>query len=164
MNRPTAIYLSVLALLLVCSCSPAPVANGNQQNASNAANTSTTPNDNVEELRSSMQIPFEPEEVVWRVVSDKDGRKRMTAVLRLKPEDYKALSTKASATGPGRPVQASVDQWFPAELTAMSETTGEMTVTGTSYPANEFFQAPFSSGTVTLINDTEYVIVELQSN
>jgi hypothetical protein len=166
MNRPTAIYLSVLALLLFCSCSPAPTANSNQQNGANTggANASTTPNDNVEELRSSMQIPFEPEDAVWRVVSDKNGRKRLTAVLRLKPEDYKDLSAKASAAGPGRQVQASVDQWFPPELSAISETTGEMTVTGTSYPANEFFQPPFDSGTVTLINDTDYVIVELQSS
>ena len=111
-----------------------------------------------------MQIPFEPEEVVWRVAADKDGRKRLTAIMRLTPEDYKALSARASAAGPGRPVQVSVEQWSPPELIALSETTGEMTVTGTSYPANEFFQAPFNSGTVTLINDTDYVIVELQSS
>ena len=111
-----------------------------------------------------MQIPFEPEEAVWRVVADKDGRKRLTAIMRLTPEDYKALSARASAAGPGRQVQVSVEQWSPAELIAVSETTGEMTVTGTSYPASEFFQAPFDSGTVTLINDTYYVIVELQSS
>ena len=169
MNRPTAICLSVLTLLLFCSCGSAPATNGDQQNAANTnganiSNAQTATNDDVEELRSSMQIPFEPEEAVWRIVSDKNGRKQLTAVLRLKPEDFKTLSAKASAAGPGRQIQASVEQWFPAELRAMSETTGEMTVPATSYPANEFFQAPFNSGTVTLINDTDYVIVELQSS
>src|SRR5688572_689567 len=165
MNRPTAIYLFVFGLFLFCSCSSAPGTNGNQQNSANSnVPNAATPNDNVEELRSTMQIPFEPEDVVWRMVSDKDGRKRLTAVLRLMPEDLKALSAKASATDAGRQVQTSVDQWFPAELRAMSETTGEMTVTGSSYPASDFFQSPFNSGTFTLINDTDYFIVELQSS
>jgi hypothetical protein len=165
MNRPTAICLSLLALLWLCSCGSAPSTNGNQQNSATGANTSnaqTGPNDDVEELRASMQIPYEPEEAMWRVVTDKAGKKRLIAVLRLKPEDYKALSAKAAASGPGRPVQASVEQWFPAELIAMSETTGQMNVPATSYPADEFFQAPFDTGTVSLVNDTDYVIVELQ--
>ena len=165
MNRPTAICLSVLALLLFCSCASAPANNGQQNtNTANVSNSQAGPNDNVEELRSSIQVPVEPEEVAWRIVSDKDGRKRLTAVLRLKPEDFKALSVRASAPGPGKKVEASVEQWFPAELIAMSETTGEMAVPATSYPANEFFQAPFSAGTVSLIDDTDYIILELQSS
>jgi len=165
MNRPTAICLSVLALLLFCSCASAPANNGQQNtNTANISNSQASPNDNVEELRSSIQVPVEPEEVAWRIVSDKDGRKRLTAVLRLKPEDFKALSVRASTPGPGKKVEASVEQWFPAELIAMSETTGEMAVPATSYPANEFFQAPFNAGTVSLIDDTDYVIVELQSS
>jgi hypothetical protein len=166
MNRPTAIYAATLALLLLCCCGSAPSNSSDQQssNTANSANTQTGPNDNVEELRSSMQVPFEPEEAVWRITSDKAGRKRLTAVLRLKPEDYKALSSRAATAGPGRQVEVSVEPWFPAELTAMSETTGENTVPATSYPANEFFQAPFNSGTVSLVTDTDYVIIELQSS
>jgi len=166
MNRPTAICLSVLALLLSCSCASPPATNGNEQstNTASGSNSQAGPNDNVEELRSSIQVPIEPDEVVWRIVSDKNGRKRLIAVLRLKPEDFKALSARSSAPGPGKPVDASVEQWFPAELIAMSETTGEMAVPAMSFPANEFFQAPFNAGTVSLINDTDYVIVELQSS
>jgi hypothetical protein len=167
MNRPTAICFSLVALLWLCSCGAAPGTNSNQQNTANGGNTTNSqngPNDNVEELRASIQVPFEPEEAVWRITSDKSGRKRLTAVLRLKPEDYKGLSTKAAAAGSGRQVQVSVEPWFPAELIAMSETTGENTVPATSYPANEFFQAPFNSGAVSLVSDTDYIIIELQSS
>ena len=166
MNRPTAICLCVLGLLLFCSCASAPATNGNEQNtnAASLANSQAGPNDNVEELRSSIHVPIEPDEAVWRIVSDKNGRKRLIAVLRLKPEDFKALSARASAPGPGKQVEAPVEQWFPAELIAMSETTGEMAVPATSYPAHEFYQAPFNAGTISMINDTDYVIVELQSS
>ena len=165
MNRPTAICLSVLALLLFCSCASAPANNGQQNtNTANISNSQASPNDNVEELRSSIQVPVEPEEVAWRIVSDKDGRKRLTAVLRLKPEDFKALSVRASAPGPGKKVEASVEQWFPAELTTMGETSGEMTIEGKALPATEFFQPPYTSGSAVLIPDTNYLILDLQAN
>ena len=170
MNRPTAICVFLFGSLLIGACSSGP-SSSNNQNTGNVNNTDsnkpvsqTETNDDIEELRSQIQIPFEPEEATWRVLPAANNGKRLIAVLRLTPENFRTYSSRLNASGAGRQGQASVEPWFPAELTAMSETTGEMTVPAKSYPANEFFQPPFSSGTVSVIPDTEYVIVELQSN
>ena len=169
MNRPSAICVFLFGSLLLAACSSGP-SGGSNQNAGNANNTasnrpvSQTGNDDIEDLRSQIQIPFEPEEVTWRVVPAGNNGKRLIAIIRLAPESFKAFSSRLTASGAGRPVQVAVETWFPAELLAMSETTGELNVPATSFPAGEFFQPPFNSGSVSVIPDTEYVIVELQSN
>ena len=109
-----------------------------------------------------IRVPIEPEEVVWRIFPDGQNGQRLVAVFRLSPEASKSFATNMNATGGGHSVQVNVEQWFPAELIAMGETTGEMAVNGKAFPANDYYQSPFNIGTITAIPETDYVILELQ--
>jgi hypothetical protein len=132
----------------------------NVANAANSSNTNSS-NDSVEDLRSLIQIPFEPEEVTWREIKTEQNKKRLLAVLLLSPETHRSFSSKI---GGATNMQVSVEQWFPAELTTMGETSGEMTIEGKAFPATEFYQLPYSSGNAVLIPDTNYLILDLQAN
>jgi hypothetical protein len=149
--------------LVSIGCSSTAESNSNTGDAANAANLSNanSSNDSVEELRSLIRIAFEPEEVTWREIKDEQNKKRLLAVLLLSPESHRSLAAKM---GNPTDVQISVEQWFPAELTTMGETSGEMTIAGKAFPATEFYQPPYSSGNAILIPDTNYLILDLQAN
>jgi hypothetical protein len=152
-----------ISFVTACSaCTSVPDANSNSNsntaNLANASNSNKT-NDSLEDLRSLIQVPFEPEEVTWRQTDD---NKRLFAVLLYIPAEHKTLVSKF--TGAGTPVQVNVEQWFPTELTTMGETSGEMTIEGKAFPATEFYNPPYVAGNAILIPETNYVILDLQSN
>ena len=164
MDLPTKITTVLLfALFAACfGCSSAPEANSsvnsNTANSANASNSNKA-NDSLEDLRSLIQVPLEPDEVTWKQI---DGNKHLVAVLLYLPTDHKTLTAKF--TGTGTPVQVNVEQWFPAELTTMAETSDEMKIDGKAFPATEFYHPPFTAGNAILIPETNYVILDLQSN
>ena len=144
-------------------CSGPTASEGNSSsNASNqqAANSQKAGNDSAEELQSLIPLPFEPEEVTWRA-SEANGQKKLVAILVLTPDVHRQLAAKHSP--PASDVQVSVDQWFPVELITMGEASGEMTVAGKAYAATEFYQVPYTAGTVVFIPDTNYVVLDLHS-
>ena len=158
-------FIFIQALSVGCSSGPAGISNapanvGNAANV-NAANAAT---DSIEELRSLVRIPFEPEDITWRILTSTQGKRRLVAVFLLTPEAYKAFSSKYTSAGPGADVKVSVEPWFPAELTAMSEMTGDATVAGKAYAATEFFQDPFASGNIVLIPETNYAVLDVHAN
>jgi len=157
MNQPAAFLLIVVFLFGACSSQPAADNRSQNSNSVNSNTVSNLANDNVDELRSSIQIPYDPEEVAWRVTAN-----RIVAVILFTPENYKTLSSRLNP-GEGKQAQVAVERWFPAELITMSEMTGETTIGGTAYPATNFYQAPYTEGNATLIPETNYVIVELQA-
>lgn len=157
MNQPAALFIFFVFVLGACSSQPATNSNSLNSNSADTNVAVNSTNDNVDELRSMIQIPFDPEEVSWRVAGN-----RMLAVVLFTPENYKTFSSRLNA-GEGKQVQIAVERWFPAELITMSEMTGETTIGGTAYPATDFYQAPFTEGNATLIPETNYVIVELLS-
>jgi hypothetical protein len=166
MKLTARIFVCCLAAfqLISIGCSSTPVSNSNTAvNAANSANSSNanSSNDSVEDLRSLIQIPFEPDEVTWREIKGEQNTKRLLAVLLLSPESHRSLAAKM---GNPTDVQISVEQWFPAELTTMGETSGEMTIAGKAFPATEFYQPPYSTGNAILIPDTNYLILDLQAN
>jgi hypothetical protein len=167
MGLSTKIISGLFATLQVISTgciSPAENANSTSKAASNSnANViANTANDSIEELRSMVQVPFEPEDLTWRTVDAGQGKKRLIAVMLLTPEAFRTLSSKQS--GSGEQVQVNVERWFPAELTTMADTSGEMTIAGRSYPANDFYQPPYNSGNIILIPETNYAILDLRSD
>ena len=165
----TSLFLSLFLGMTMISCGSFRSTNDNANAAANAnaanlnsANGSQTPNDDVEALRNLVRVPFEPEEVVWRTFPSGPNGQRLVAVFRLSPEDSRAFAAKANAAGGEGSVQLNVEQWFPAELIAMGETTGETAVTGKAFSANDHFQPPFNVGTITVIPETDYVVLELK--
>lgn len=157
MKQSAALFILFVLSLGACRSQPATNDNSQNTNSSNTNVAANSANDGVEELRSLIQIPYDPEEVSWRVTGN-----RLVAVILLTTENYKTFSSRLNA-GQGKQVQVAVERWFPAELITMSEMTGETTIGGTAYPATDFYQAPYNEGNATLIPETNYVIVELQS-
>jgi hypothetical protein len=162
------LFVVVLGLLSTASCSyirsskdnPQPPANANS-NAGNELNASKSPNDNIEDLRTNINVPFEPDEVSWRLLSNKQNGGGLIAVFRMAPSDAAAYASKVGPSGT-KSAEVTVEEWFPAELKAMADTTGQSTISGTALPANEFVRDPFTEGIVYVIPESNYLVVELR--
>jgi hypothetical protein len=133
----------------------------NAANSSNANAVANSANDSIDELRATVQVPFEPEDLTWRIVDAGQNKKRLVAVFLLSPETFRSLSAKYG--GGGNTVEVNVEPWFPAELKAMGDTSEAMMVTGRAYPATEFFQPPYTAGNFILIPETNYAILDVRS-
>lgn len=130
-------------------------------NAANAGINKTKANGSREELGMKINFAWETEDLAWR--SD-DSAQTLTAAFRLDPENAKKLSDQLQARSPGAPKNVSVEDWFPAELVAQGETSGGSSVEGTAFPADDFYQPPFTQGTITRIKDTDYFVIEVSGN
>ncbi|MGH9949899.1 MAG: hypothetical protein ACRD6X_22250 [Pyrinomonadaceae bacterium] len=165
------IFLVVIfGSIFISSCSSNRNSNDNIQSAPNAnsnignsTDPTKTTNDNIEELRTIIIVPFEPDEVVWRVFKGTGSEDRLVAVFRLMKNDAESFSSKVSANV-ADVAAVSVEDWFPAELKAMGETTGESNISCSVLPAAEFVQEPYSNGTVYVVPDSGYIVVELRTN
>jgi len=167
LNRSLLVALTII-LFLSASCSLNRSSNDNPQLAANANSTSgnatdvsKSPNDDIEDLRANINVQFEPEEVSWRIVTNPKGGERLIAVFRLSAADAAAFAARSGAKGSHNSTDVGVENWFPPELKAMGETTGESTINGVSIPVNEFLRAPFNEGQAYVIPDSDYLIVEL---
>jgi hypothetical protein len=116
-----------------------------------------------------IKLPFEPVEVVWieKPLEAEPGRtsgtndKKLTAVLRLSPKETNTVISEAEKTGPPEEVEISVDDWYPVELVSRSELGDEPKLKGLRYSAEQFYQSPFFSGTITRIGETDFFVLEL---
>jgi hypothetical protein len=155
---PAALLLSAL---IFSSCS-APAGNSSSANAegNRVASVQTKANDKAEELGMLVNFTLEPEDILWL---QSESPKRIVAVFRLDEEDTKKLMEQLSAKSQGTAKTVTVEDWFPAELVAGGETTGSSTVDGTAYPADDFYQPPFSQGTITRINNTDFFVLEISA-
>ncbi|CAN5529572.1 hypothetical protein BH10ACI3_BH10ACI3_03720 [soil metagenome] len=122
---------------------------------SEPANSART---NVEELRLLVNIPFEPEDIDWK---EDTVHKRVVAILRFSPEDSNKIVAEAAGFGPAENVSVANETWFPVELTAQSDVSGDSSLKGVAYPANQFFLDPYMSGKITRIEDGDYFRLEL---
>ena len=55
------------------------------------------------------------------------------------------------------------ESWFPPELIAQGNVTGDDALNGLSYAANAFFQDPYNDGRITRIQGTDYFILEMSA-
>ncbi len=118
--------------------------------------------DTVEELELTIKLPAHPEEVLWREdKSDAQTSKKMTAILKFTAEDAAKIVSQAETYQPPTPAQIETEIWFPAELKAQSELSGDETLKGNSYAANDFLQPPYEAGKLTRLEDSNYFILEL---
>lgn len=158
--RPLVFLILLSAANLISGCSsPAGNTNQTQTNAGNASNlANAAPKDNVEEFADIVRLPFIPEEVAWKETS-----KGITAVVRFTPEDAQKMSAEVAKNGQPGNETLSVESWYPTELIAQSETTGESTIKGQSYPAAPFLNPPYTKGKVTRIEGTDYFIFQISS-
>ncbi len=129
------------------------LSNGSLENA-NSAKT------NVEELGLQVNIPYEPEDIVWKEAAN---HKQIIAVLRFSAEDANKIVAEAAPRQAPQNVKLSSDSWFPAELIAQSEMSGDDSLNGLAYAADSFYQEPYTSGRIMRIEGTDYFVLELSA-
>ncbi len=147
------------------------------QNAHNTAvkanGNANAAKDNVEELETTVKLPFHPEEVVWHeeplMKQEGDKRppapneKKLTAVVKFKMEDADKVVAQAEKYKPGAPASMNAESWYPAELVALTQMSGDETIKGTAYAANDFYQTPYTDGRITRVENSNYFVLELYS-
>lgn len=123
------------------------------------------PQDDVEELERIIKLPFHPEEATWRETvldTPKDGKK-LTVVVQFLPEDANKIVEQAEKYKAAIALDVDAEDWFPAELIAQSQISGDINLKGKSYAANDFFESPYINGKITRIDNTDYFVLELTS-
>jgi hypothetical protein len=159
----------LLSIFLLSAC----VNNETDKNANLSANKTANyanenkipPKDDVEELERTIKLPFHPEEATWREtdLNAAKGEKKITAVLKFLSEDANKIIAQAETYKPVVAVDIDAEDWFPAELIAQSQLSGDGNLKGKSYAANDFLQQPYTNGKITRIDDTDYFVLELTS-
>ena len=161
-SRFAALALLLLAIQIFQGCS-AP--SGNQNANVGTGNTSTTvsnvvPKDNTEELALMVALPFEPEEVAWEENAEK---KSLTAVIRFSTENASNMAAELAKNGSGTPETLSVEGWYPAELIAKAELSGESLIHGRSFQVDTLVNPPYTKGKIIQIENTDYFILQMSA-
>ena len=163
MNKPrVGVILALLLLAILFSACGDDNKNANTRPAPNASNSvgenSNSAKTNVEELGLLINIPYETEDIVWK---ESSAHKKVVAVFRFSTADANKLVAEAEKFGPPEKVSIAVETWFPDELTAQSDMSGDSTLKGSAFPANAFYQEPYTSGKITRIEGGDYFVLEL---
>jgi len=153
-----------------------PKVNRNVNTADQNANTEANANlaeDDLVKLDRLINLPFEPKFNDYRqepvVPTADDSRvpgpadKKLTVVLKFTKKDTDKLLKKVAIGNPPFDSETEAESWFPAELIAKSNTSGDGSLKGRGYNAEDFFRSPFNTGTLIHINDTDYFVLILQT-
>ena len=114
---------------------------------------------NVEELSLLVNVPYEAEDIVWKETAN---HRQIIAVLRFSNEDANKIVAKSANQDPQN-VKLSSENWFPAELIAQSEMSGDDSLNGLAYAADRFYMEPYTSGRIVRIEGTDYFVLELSA-
>lgn len=157
----------ILAPFLCAACLSACVGGNKNANTRPATATSNSLTENansaktnVEELGLLVNVPYETEDIVWK---EDAAHKKIIAVLRFSPADSAKLVAEAAKTGGPQNVSIAVETWFPDELTAQSDMSGDSLLKGLAYPANAFYQERYNEGRITRIEGGDYFVLELSA-
>lgn len=168
-NRNPLILALIVSIYLMSGCAGRPVPGTNNSAASNAdqqnSNRAVEPGmegakDNAEELGTLVRMPYEPEDLAWKEFSSQQGR-RLLAVFQLTDDDSRKLIEAASKIRPGSAVSITSEKWFPKELITQNEMSGDGGIQATSYAADEFLQPPYSEGSVSRVDNTNFFVLEV---
>ncbi|MFN6963209.1 MAG: hypothetical protein ACK4S4_05510 [Pyrinomonadaceae bacterium] len=160
-RRAAFLPLVVLSLLVVtaASCAGGDADTGPSNTSVQAANANTdSARTNVEELGMLVNVPYESEEVFWK---EDAGRKRLVAVLMFPSSEAERLVADAAKLRAPEPVSMTPESWFPPELVAQGEMSGDSTIKGQAYAADAFLQPPYSEGRIARIDGTDYFVLEV---
>jgi hypothetical protein len=168
--RSKSIWLLLLSIILSISCGSQSESNTNGKASPNAANVANNENacasnDDVAALGNQVLLPIVPEEVVWCEEGVKDSAdKKLTAVMKFTEEEAKNLVAQAEKHRPAEAVEIGTEQWFPAELIAQSQLSGNESLKGSAYASTDFIQLPYKNGRLVKIENSNYFILELATN
>ena len=156
----------IILALFLCAVSLSACGGGNNSNNGRTANRPSGENTNaaktnVEELSLLVRVPYQAEDIVWK---EDAADKKITAVLRFSPGDANRIVVEAEKFGAPVNVTIAVETWFPGELIAQGEMSGDSALKGTAYNANDFFVAPYTSGRITRIEASDYFVLEVSGS
>ncbi len=133
----------------------------NTSNASNSlAENANTAKTNVEELGLLINVPYVAEDIAWK---EDAAHKKVMAVFRFLREDANKIVAEAEKYGAAENVSVAVETWFPDELIAQGEMSGDNALRGTAYPADGFYLEPYTTGKITRIEGGDYFVLELSA-
>ena len=156
-GRGNILVLFVLTML-ISGCGETQENTGVNSSANAASRTNANAaKSNFEELSLYVQVPYETVEIAWK----QDPAKNIRAILRFTTKESDALVAEAEMLGQGQAVTVPVETWFPEELIAQGEVSGDDTLKGTAYAANAFFQEPYTRGRLIRIDGVDYFILEV---
>jgi len=156
----------LVCLLNACSRNGDADVNSAARNANQTANSSSVVNaqDDIEELGKIVKLPALPDEVTYSETNSNNGgenNKRLIAILKFSTVNANQIAASAEQHKTPAPAGVDAEDWFPPELVARSRETGDGSLKGVEYAANDFLQPPYASGRLTRINDTDYFVLEL---
>ncbi len=175
-NSRATLILGLFGLMfLLGACAGNKAADSNSLNAnavvSAATNAEIVPQDNIEELAKIIKLNLPPEEATYYEINPNTknsepnvpapNERKIVAVLRFSTENAAQIVAAAEKYKPAAPSDTDAENWFPVELIAQSQLTGDESLKGLTYAANDFFQMPYNNGKLTRINNTDYFILEL---
>ena len=73
------------------------------------------------------------------------------------------MAAEVAKNGQASADTLTVESWYPNELIAQGELTGESTVKGQSYTAEPFLNPPYTKGKITRVENTDYFILQISS-
>ncbi len=173
MNFPAKKNLILLCLsgFLLNACSR--IQSGNQNadsagvntNQNGEKNNASPVKDDVGELGKIINLPVMPEEATWREESaNAPAERKLTAVVKFSAEDAGRIIEQAGNNKPPAAADIYAEAWFPAELIAQSQLSGDESLKGISIAADNFLQLPYNQGKITRVKDTNYFVLEFLSN
>lgn len=172
------LMLTLLSLTFgAASCVTPDVRSDNTSSTSAASETTAgspqeTPkpetNDDPEEFAKLVTLPAQPVDVIW--IEEAVGNpanptdRKLRAAVRFKTEDTTRIIESAKKFSPAEPFKLDAEDWFPDEIIAQTQTSGDQSLDASVYHANDFLMAPFQDGRLIKIERSDFIILELTTN
>ncbi len=162
-------FLLTITLFNACSGNNAANVNSLAPNSNQTANSISeiVAHDDVEELGKIIKLPVAPDEATYSEIKPNSGEPssaKLIVILKFSTRDANQIVASAEGYKPPAPADVDAEDWFPPELIAKSQETGDASLKGVEYAANDFLQSPYARGRLTRINDTDYFVLELFSS
>ncbi len=165
----TKLILSLALIIFLCNaCAGNKTANTNSFAQGVDSKIEAVAKDDIEELGKIIKLPFVPEEATYTEINLNDNNsaaknRKLVAVLKFSAQSANQIVAQAEKYNPPAPADIDAENWFPPELVAKSQETGDEFLKGAAYAANDFLQSPYINGRLTRINDTNYFVLEFFS-
>lgn len=127
----------------------------------------------IERLSQQIALPVRPAAVLWRqeVLGKQSSAvpgptdHRLVALLRYDEQDARALIEKVRGESKETNVgNVDVEPWFPEEVKKLARKDDDgTTLEGATYEADAFLRAPYSSGKLVRVGETNYFVLKLLS-
>ena len=127
----------------------------------------------IERLSQQITLPVRPAAALWRqeVLGKQNSSvpgptdHRLIAVLRYDEQDARALVEKVGGESKEANVgNVDVEPWFPEEVKKLARKNDDgAMLEGAAYDADSFLRAPYSSGKLVRVGETNYFVLKLLS-